>query len=82
MNKTYNILCSNLSVYISVTHHRFTQYEADWGFSNFITWNQLYGDEGNGEKPYISNDKVVFMPIIQLKKDPTGVLWHNFAVYV
>jgi ubiquitin carboxyl-terminal hydrolase 7 len=63
-------------------YHRFTQYEADWGFPNFISLNELYGEEIENEKPYVFNDEVVFMAIIQLKKDPTGVLWHNFAVYV
>ena len=36
----------------------------------------LYDDE----QPYVVDDKLVIESIIQLKKDPTGVLWHNFKV--
>ncbi|KAL9551745.1 hypothetical protein MBANPS3_004101 [Mucor bainieri] len=58
-------------------HNRFNQYESDWGYFNFIEWGALFDDE----HPYVVEDKLVIECIIQLKKDPTGVLWHNFKVY-
>ncbi|CAO0799162.1 unnamed protein product [Mucor circinelloides] len=60
-----------------VFHHRFTHYETDWGYYDFIKRDILYDDE----QPYVVDDKLVIELIIQLKKDPTGVLWHNFKVY-
>lgn len=59
-----------------VFHNRFNHHEADWGFHNFMEWDILFDDE----QPYVVNDKLVIECIIQLKKDPTGVLWHSFQV--
>ncbi|OAD02554.1 hypothetical protein MUCCIDRAFT_118206, partial [Mucor lusitanicus CBS 277.49] len=57
--------------------NRFNQHEADWGYHEFVQWDILL----DAEEPFMVNDKLVIECIIQLKKDPTGVLWHNFKVY-
>lgn len=61
---------------VSVFHNRFNQHEADWGYHEFVQWDILL----DAEEPFMVNDKLVIECIIQLKKDPTGVLWHNFKV--
>ncbi|GAN10196.1 cysteine proteinase [Mucor ambiguus] len=63
--------------FLKVFHNRFNQYEADWGYHDFMKWDILF----DHEQPYVIDDKLVIECIIQLKKDPTGILWQNFKVY-
>ncbi|CAO3607806.1 unnamed protein product [Mucor fragilis] len=60
-----------------VFHNRLNHHEADWGYYDFMKLDILF----DVEQPYVVNDKLVIEYIIQLKRDPTGVLWHSFKVY-
>ncbi|KAI9891263.1 MAG: hypothetical protein M1814_002953 [Vezdaea aestivalis] len=72
------------SIYTShYAMHRFTQEEADWGFTRFEETRKLYAvpyGEGH-EGPMIEDDKVNLTAYVRILKDPTGVLWHNFIKY-
>lgn len=71
--------------------HRFTKDDRDWGFNRFDEMKSLKGQEEEGSggefqqsstvspKALIVEDCVRIVSIIRLIKDPTGVLWHNFA---
>lgn len=59
-----------------VFHNRLNHHEADWGYYDFMKLDILF----DVEQPYVVDDKLVIECIIQLKRDPTGVLWHSFKV--
>lgn len=70
---------------LSTSHQRFSKYAVDWGFSNFIDVKALNypvkDSEGNQKGPLIFEDKLTITAFVQVLKDPTGVLWHNFMDY-
>ncbi|KAI5780859.1 hypothetical protein EDC01DRAFT_257890 [Geopyxis carbonaria] len=61
-------------------HHRFTQEEADWGFTRFIELRELMVSTEKG-RPLVENEAVNLTAYVRVMKDPTGVLWHNFVNY-
>ena len=67
----------NTVILFSVAQHRFTQYASDWGFSKMIPLDQLKY-ESTHELPMLEDNCIRISAIVQLIKDETGVLWHNF----
>ncbi|KAG2227462.1 hypothetical protein INT45_007487 [Circinella minor] len=63
-----------------VAQHRFTQYASDWGFLRMIPLNQLK-DESRDGLSILEDNCIRISAIVQLIKDETGVLWHNFINY-
>ncbi|KAI8641621.1 hypothetical protein BD408DRAFT_452094 [Parasitella parasitica] len=57
--------------------HRFTAEESDWGFTRFISINDLF-NEATG---ILEDDALRVTCIIRVIKDTTGILWHNFINY-
>ncbi|KAG2213843.1 hypothetical protein INT47_001112 [Mucor saturninus] len=63
-----------------VFQHRFSKYEPDRGYSNFLDLKMLMsGTEKGG--PLVIDDAVKIVVIVRLFEDPMGVLWHNFIGY-
>lgn len=64
------------------TQHRFNQSESDWGYSTLITpWALLRGDASMNKEPLLDNGRLVLALRVQVIKDATGMLWHNFVDY-
>lgn len=62
------------------TQHRYEASEPDWGFTQFVTPRCLTrGDSSTGNKPLVSDNAVNVQVKLQIIKDPTGMLWHNFV---
>ncbi|KAG0750292.1 hypothetical protein G6F57_003257 [Rhizopus arrhizus] len=60
--------------FVSLTaHHRFTSEESDWGFTSFVSFENLQN--------YIEQESVRVTVILRVVKDATGILWHNFVNY-
>jgi len=60
-------------------HHRYQASESDWGFTSFVTPRQLTrGDLATENHALLEDDQLVVAARIQVIKDPTGMLWHNF----
>lgn len=54
--------------------HRFTSDESDWGFTRFVSLEDLM----NSADSLMENDSIRVTTIIRVIKDTTGILWHNF----
>jgi ubiquitin carboxyl-terminal hydrolase 7 len=63
-------------------HHRFVAEECDWGFTRFHDLRKLYNAQDSQKRPIIEDDSADVSVYVRVLKDPTGVLWHNFAKYV
>jgi hypothetical protein len=64
------------------SQHRFDPNEADWGFVNFVATRAMeHGDSLLGGKPLLHDDSVTVIFKVQIIKDPTDYLWHNFLKY-
>ncbi|CDK28594.1 unnamed protein product [Kuraishia capsulata CBS 1993] len=63
----------------SVSHHRFSSQETDWGFTNFLEKKNLFGT--SKQTGFIYEDAINFTVYVRIMKDHTGVLWHNFMNY-
>ncbi|KAF0546336.1 cysteine proteinase [Gigaspora margarita] len=62
-------------------HHHFTAKESDWGFTQFYDLCKLFRPAENQKRPLIENDICNITVFVQVLKNPTGVLWHNFINY-
>lgn len=62
-------------------HHRFTSEEGDWGFTRFIELRELMATNEKRPRPIVENECARVTAYVRVMKDPTGVLWHNFANY-
>jgi len=69
-------LCPFLS---SEAHHRFTEEEADWGFTQFVGRKTFYSEEKG--KKFLLDDAVTLTFSLRIMKDPLRTLWHNFQKY-
>ncbi|CAO3670582.1 unnamed protein product [Rhizopus stolonifer] len=54
-------------------HHRFTSDESDWGFTSFLSLENLQN--------YLEEESVRVTVIVRVIKDTSGILWHNFVNY-
>ena len=63
-------------VFFPEAHHRFTEDEADWGFTHFIPKKAFYSEEKG--KRYLVDDTMTLGFSLRIMKDPIGTLWHNF----
>ncbi|RMD43270.1 hypothetical protein DV735_g1801, partial [Chaetothyriales sp. CBS 134920] len=62
--------------------HRFTAKEGDWGFTRFVELRRAFHQTWEGSQfPLVENDEAYLTAYVQIIKDPTGVLWHNFDNY-
>ncbi|KAI9265155.1 hypothetical protein BDA99DRAFT_559227 [Phascolomyces articulosus] len=59
--------------------HRFTQYASDWGFASMIPIDRLNFD--SQQLPVLENNCIRISTVVQVIKDETGVLWHDFIHY-
>lgn len=59
------------------SQHRFDTNEADWGFINFVS-NRAMGHGDSSHGPLLHDDSVTVIFKVQIIKDPTDYLWHNF----
>ncbi|AMD21987.1 HFR132Cp [Eremothecium sinecaudum] len=67
---------------ISRSHHRFNEVDKDWGFSNLIEVEYLkYPYRNRAASGFLNHDRLNVSVYVRILKDPTGVLWHNFANY-
>ncbi|KAA1104399.1 Ubiquitin carboxyl-terminal hydrolase 7 [Puccinia graminis f. sp. tritici] len=60
---------------------RFSDSNQSWGFSNFAELDKLLGPDGSRVKPIIENHEAVVTAFVQVFKDETGFLWHDFVNY-
>ncbi|KAJ1970583.1 ubiquitin-specific protease ubp15, partial [Dimargaris xerosporica] len=67
--------------YLNQAHHRFTSDEADWGFTRFLDLRSATEAGPGAKHPIMEGDSCVATAYIQVVKDPTGILWHNFQDY-
>ncbi|KAI9203814.1 uncharacterized protein BJ171DRAFT_459923 [Polychytrium aggregatum] len=65
----------------SHVQHRFSPSEQDWGFNTLVKQSLLFQPIENFSRPIIEQDRVVIIVYMQIIKDSTGVLWHNFVDY-
>ncbi|KAF8343945.1 cysteine proteinase [Cantharellus anzutake] len=81
----FSLVMSNIhdpSLYVvSHAHHRFVPEECDWGFTRFHDLRKLYISQEGHKRPVIEEDSADVSVFVRVLKDPTGVLWHNFANY-
>lgn len=62
--------------------HRFDANEPDWGYAAFTTPGVLaQGDAGTRHQALLADDGLEVVVRVQIIRDPTGVLWHNFVNY-
>ncbi|KAJ1969868.1 ubiquitin-specific protease ubp15 [Dispira parvispora] len=61
--------------------HRFTPEETDWGFTRFIDFGTAGEITAGNKRPLVEDESCVISAHVQVVKDPTGVLWHNFNQY-
>lgn len=64
--------CNKVSSLSSEIHHLFYSKENDWGFSHFMSWN----DVQDVEKGYIKDDTITLEVCMPL---PTSVTWAVLA---
>lgn len=65
----------------SLAHHRFTHEEMDWGFTRFSELKKLTNPADGRARPILEGGRARISAFVRVVKDPTGVLWHNFANY-
>ncbi|KAJ2258033.1 ubiquitin-specific protease ubp15 [Coemansia sp. RSA 454] len=65
----------------SLTHHRFTAEEADWGFTQFAELRDVMAAPDSESRPLLERGQVRISAFLRVVKDPLGVLWHNFHNY-
>ncbi len=53
--------------------------ECDWGFTRFHDLRKLYISQDGQKRPIIEEESAEVTVFVRVLKDPTGVLWHNFA---
>lgn len=70
--------CSNLSNIFVAAAHRFTNDEADWGFSRLYDIRKLAYNHEDRNRPLLENGETMISTYVRIVKDETGVLWHNF----
>lgn len=58
--------------FVQKIKHLFYSKENDWGFSIFITWNDIF----NPEKGYVQNDSIV-LEVHVVAEAPHGVFWDS-----
>ena len=63
-------------------HHRFVAEKCDWGFTRFHDLRKLYNAQDTQKRPIIEDESANVTVFVRVLKDPTGVLWHNFAKYL
>ncbi|KAI8896168.1 hypothetical protein BC833DRAFT_554109 [Globomyces pollinis-pini] len=76
----FNILAVNFTtpdVYFktSAAYHRFNSNVTDWGFSSYISSQDLVIPKPPFTRPYLENNKIKFVVYLKEFKDETGVLW-------
>lgn len=57
---------------------RFSNYSKDWGFNDFLPHERLLSfkdDKEHVSVPFLENDQIRFSVIVNVLRDPTGVLW-------
>ncbi|KAI8149922.1 hypothetical protein BJV82DRAFT_647181 [Fennellomyces sp. T-0311] len=65
-----------------VAQHRFSQSASDWGFARLIPLDKLDLDPQHYHSvPFLENNCIRLSAIVQVVRDTTGVLWHNFINY-
>ncbi|KAJ1990060.1 ubiquitin-specific protease ubp15 [Dimargaris cristalligena] len=67
--------------YTNNAYHRFNPQETDWGFTRFMDYRLAIEPSGPSRRPVLENDSCVLTVFIEIVRDPTGVLWHNFNNY-
>ncbi|KAA1069426.1 Ubiquitin carboxyl-terminal hydrolase 7 [Puccinia graminis f. sp. tritici] len=60
---------------------RFSDSTQSWGRLKFAELDKLLGPDGSRVKPIIENHKAVVTAFVQVFKDETGFLWHDFVDY-
>ena len=63
------------------SRHRFAAEEDNWGFIRFHALRKLYNVQDTQKRPIIEDEAADVTVFVRVIKDPTGVLWHNFAKY-
>ncbi|CDH52083.1 cysteine proteinase [Lichtheimia corymbifera JMRC:FSU:9682] len=78
----YVILVSSISdptnYYCKPSRARFSNYCKDWGFNDFLPHERLLSFKDDKERvsvPFLENDRIRFSVIVNVVRDPTGVLW-------
>ncbi|AAS54134.1 AGL357Wp [Eremothecium gossypii ATCC 10895] len=66
---------------VSRSQHRFNAVDKDWGFSNLIELEHLRFATRGRPSGFLSGDQLNVTVYVRVLRDPTGVLWHNFANY-
>ncbi|KAJ1742827.1 ubiquitin-specific protease ubp15 [Coemansia sp. RSA 989] len=64
----------------SVSHHRFTAEESDWGFTRFVELRHVMTPDADS-RALLEKGRVRISAFLRVIKDPLGVLWHNFHNY-
>ncbi|KAJ1900521.1 ubiquitin-specific protease ubp15 [Kickxella alabastrina] len=65
----------------SVTSHRFTAEESDWGFTRFAELRHMITPSDDSSPALLDKGRVRISAYVRIVKDPLGVLWHNFHNY-
>ncbi|KAJ2388540.1 ubiquitin-specific protease ubp15, partial [Coemansia sp. RSA 2611] len=65
----------------SMSHHRFTSEEADWGFTRFAELRHVMTPTDADARALLEGGRVRISAYLRVIKDPLGVLWHNFHNY-
>ncbi|KAI0223815.1 ubiquitin-specific protease ubp15, partial [Massospora cicadina] len=61
--------------------HRFFKGETDWGFSRMLELKHLRSPSASRPRAILEDNALVMGLYVRVIRDPTGVLWHNFANY-
>lgn len=71
------------NVYHKLDSHRFSKQEPDWGFSNFITYDQLFDTTSTYNQALVNaKGDLIVSCYIRIIDDFTGILWRtNFDEY-
>ncbi|CCE65580.1 hypothetical protein TPHA_0L02290 [Tetrapisispora phaffii CBS 4417] len=67
---------------INRSHHRFDNFDTDWGFANLIDLYSLKNQIKGKLSGFVTEDGQLNITVyVRILEDKNGVLWHNFVNY-